>query len=124
MIKLDCVLPNSQLLVTPVLILEHPLLLYSNTPLPQFLYLLALPCDAVGDRPPDAQAFAQRLDDTNLHLVGAGELFDEIVADVAVFGVGLAVLGEEFDIVGLETIVIFERAIKLAAGQMVRELIA
>src|SRR5574341_2514254 len=60
----------------------------------------------------------------HLELVSRGELLDQLVADIAMLRVGLAMLGEKLDIVRLESVVIFECTEKSAARKVIRILVA
>jgi hypothetical protein len=80
--------------------------------------------DAVGYRPPDSESFPQRAQDFDLRLVRRCELLYQLIADVAVLGVGFAVLGEEFDVMLVESVVIPKSAKESAARQLIRILVA
>ena len=78
--------------------------------------LRAFPCHAIGQRPPDRQPFAQSFQHAYLQLVCGGELLNQVVADVTVFSIRLAVLREKFNIVRLQTLMIAEAAEEFSAG--------
>ena len=91
---------------------------------PLLFQLRSFPRNAVRKRPPDRQAFAQRLQDAHLQLVGGCELLDQLIADIAMLGIGFAVLREKFDVMRLESIMVAESAKELAAGQLIGKFVA
>src|ERR671919_357138 len=80
------------------------------------LSLFTFPHHPVGHRPPNAQPFLQSPEHLHLKLVGRGELFYELIANIAMLGVGLAVFSKELNIVLLEPVVVLKSPEKPTAG--------
>src|SRR5262245_34516077 len=89
---------------------------HSTTPLLQSFLPFALPHYPVRYRPPDAQSFLERPQNLTLNLVCGGELLHQLVADIAVLGIRLAMFGKEFDVALIQSIVILERPEEPTAG--------
>ena len=59
-----------------------------------------------------------------MNFVCRGELLDQFVADIAVLGIRLAMLGEEFDIMFFQAIVVLERSKEPSTGKLIGKLVA